>query len=89
MKPQRQLTRAERRRQATDARTASNLRSIAIAKAVLRSQSEAHRVQVRAHMAELSARLDRGLTDEERQRAREILAEAPYTRQRHLFQGNA
>lgn len=88
MRPQRQLTRAERRRQATDARTASNLRSIAIAKAVLQSKSEAHNDRVRAHMAELTARLDRGATADELQAAAEILATDPQAPQGRLFRGN-
>jgi len=85
MRPQCQLTRAERRRQATDARTASNLRSIAIAKAVVKAAKDERRKAVLAKFNEFMALTEREPTDEERMRAAAILATSPRSRQGNLL----
>jgi hypothetical protein len=84
-----QVTRAERRRAAADARTRSNLRSVAIARSVVQAMGEAQRAQAMENFRAFMALTDRPATAGEIERASEALATPVAARQATLFRGNA
>jgi hypothetical protein len=81
------VTRAERKRLATDARTRSNLRSVAIARSVVRAKRDDARELAMANFRAFMALTEHEPTADELQQAREVLADPPHARQRRLFQG--
>lgn len=81
------ITLAERKRAQTDARTRSNLRSVAIARAVVQAKRDDQREDALANFRAFMALTEREATADEIQRAREVLADPPHARQRRLFQG--